>query len=307
MPVRALFLVNSKARRGKEDLSQIRARLSSGGLELIEPGGDASDWSELIHRHRGEAEVIVLGGGDGTINRALAGLLEAQLPLGILPLGTANDLARTLALPSDPVAACEVIISGRVQRIDVGRVNDRPFLNVASIGLAVDVTRRLSQGAKSRWGVLAYLWAAIAALLRGHSFAAEICCDGERLQTRTWQVAVGNGRNYGGGLTIHQAARIDDGLLDLYSVEVQRGWHILLLIPALWRGALDPVHTVRTMRGTHFEIRPLTRPRSITADGELVGQTPAIFELQPEALSVYVPALLQTDSRQDSGLVRVPN
>ena len=297
MPGRALLLVNSKARRGQEDLSQIRERLSSGGLELIEPRGESGDWSELIRRHHREADLIVLGGGDGTINRALGGLLEAQRPLGILPLGTANDLARTLALPSDPVAACEVILSGHIQRIDVGRVNDRPFLNVASVGLAVDVTRRLSQGAKSRWGVLAYLWAAIAALLRGHSFAVEICCDDERLRTRTWQVAVGNGRNYGGGLTIHQEARIDDGLLDLYSVEVQRGWHILLLIPALWRGALDPVHTVRTLRGTRFEIRPLRRPRSITADGELVGQTPAIFELNRHALSVYVPAPLENESQ----------
>ncbi len=296
MPRRALFLVNSRARRGQENLSQIRDRLSAGGLELIEPRGEPGDWSELIRRHRQEAELIVLGGGDGTINGALNGLLEAQLPFGVLPLGTANDLARTLQLPADPVAACEVILSGRVQRIDVGRVNDRPFLNVASMGLAGELTRRLSRGAKTRWGVLAYVWAAIGALLHARPFMVEIVCNGECVRTRTWQVAVGNGRSYGGGLTIHEEARINDGLLNLYSMEFKRGWHILPLIPALWRGTLDPVNTVRTLCSTKFEIRPIRRPHSITADGEIVGKTPAVFQLLPQALSVYVPAPAENDN-----------
>ncbi len=288
MPRRALFLVNNKARRGQEDLAQIRDRLTAGGLELFEPRAEQGDLSGLIRRHHHQVELIVLGGGDGTINRALNGLLEAQLPLGVLPLGTANDLARTLLLPADPMAACEVILSGHVQRIDVGRVNERPFLNVASMGLAGELTRRLSRGAKTRWGVLAYVWAAIGALLRARPFSVEIVCDGESLHARTWQIAVGNGRNYGGGLTIHEEARIDDGLLDLYSLEFTRRWHILPLIPALWRGALEPINTVRNLRGTEFEIRPLRHPRSITADGELVGQTPAVFQLLPQALSVFV-------------------
>ncbi|MDZ4688351.1 MAG: lipid kinase [Planctomycetaceae bacterium] len=292
MPRRALFLVNRKARSGQHELQPIRERLTAGGLELIEPPGDLGDPTALIRQQGRDVELIVLGGGDGTINRALPGLLEVQRPFGVLPLGTANDLARTLELPTDPLAACDVILAGRTQPIDVGRINDRPFVNVASIGLAVDVTRRLTRGAKSRWGVLAYLWAAIGALIRGRPFRVEICCDGECLKTRTWQVAVGNGRSYGGGLTIHEDARIDDGLLDLYSLEVEQGWHILMMIPALWRGSLDPVPTVRTLRGRKIEVRPLGRPRSITADGELVGQTPAVFQLEPAALSVFVPAAI---------------
>ncbi len=288
MPRRAILIVNTRSRRGQEFHEQVRQRLSDGGLQLIEPEGDLSNCSEYIRQHRSEIDLIILGGGDGSINQALPMLMEAGLPLGVLPLGTANDLARTLELPVDPLAACDVILDGITQQIDVGIVNDRPFLNVASIGLAVEVTRQLSGVAKTRWGVLAYVWAAIRALMKGRPFRAEIICDGEVLNTRTWQVAVGNGRHYGGGLTIYEQARIDDGLLDLSSVEIERGWHILWLIPALWRGTMDPLHTLRTMHGKKIEVRPLNHNRRISADGEIVGQTPAIFQLIPKALSVFV-------------------
>lgn len=289
MTRRALFVVNRKARSGAGDLEPIRQRLIEGGLELIDHGDKAGDPTALIRRHGRDADLIVLGGGDGTVHRVLDALLEVNRPVGLLPLGTANDLARSLELPLDPLAACDVILHGRWQAIDVGRLNDRPFVNVASLGLAVDVTRRLTRGAKSRWGVLAYVWAAWWALSRGRAFEVEIIANGERLTTRTWQVTVGNGRSYGGGLTVHEDARIDDSLLDLYSLEVEQGWHILMLLPALWRGSLDPVPTVRTLHGQTFELRTPRRPRAITADGELCGETPAKFLIEPRALSVYVP------------------
>ena len=291
MRQRALLLVNSDSRRGQEDYDHVRTQLMNGGLDLVEPGAPGDEAANLILQHAPHVDMIVLGGGDGTINRSLKSLLKVQLPLGLLPLGTANDLARTLQLPGDLRAACEVILAGQKKLIDVGWVNDRPFLNVASIGVSESVTRRLSQGAKSRWGVLAYIWAAMGAMLHCRPFTVEIVSSAGRRTTKTWQVAVGNGRHYGGGLTIHNDAKIDDGRLDLYSLEIERSWHILPLIPALWSGTLDPVHTVFTMHDTEFEVRPLHRSRRITADGELLGHTPAMFRLEPKALSVFVPAI----------------
>ena len=291
MRQRALLLVNKKSRRGQVNYDHVRTQLTDGGLDLIEPEAPGDEPSKLILQHAPHVDMIILGGGDGTINRSLKSLLKVQLPLGILPLGTANDLARTLQLPTDLRAACEVILVGHRKSIDVGWVNDRPFLNVASIGVSESVTRRLSQGAKSRWGVLAYIWAAMGAMLHCRPFTVEIISSAGRRTTKTWQVAVGNGRNYGGGLTIHKDAKIDDGRFDLYSLEIERSWHILPLIPALWRGALDPVPTVFTMHDTELEIRPVHRSRRITADGELLGHTPAIFRLEPKALSVFVPAI----------------
>jgi YegS/Rv2252/BmrU family lipid kinase len=290
---KALLLINRKARRGQDDFTEIRNRLTSGGLEITAPAAD-EDMAEFLLRHHQAADLIIVGGGDGTINRMLKGLLEARLPFGVLPLGTANDFARTLGLPTDPLLACDVILEGRTQQIDVGLVNECPFVNVASIGLAAEVTRRLSRGTKTHWGVLAYAWAAIGAMIRSRPFSVEIECDAKTVRTRSWQIAVGNGRNYGGGMTIHENARIDDGLLDLYSLEVKRRWHVLPLIPALIRGALDPVLPVRTLHATAFQIRPLHRIRSIVADGEPIGSTPANFQLLPRVLTVFVP-----DSRSD--------
>lgn len=291
MQKRALLLINAKSRRGKCDADLVRTHLTNGGLEFIQPQLHGADISKLILQHAPNVNMIILGGGDGTINRALTSLLKVKLPVGILPMGTANDLARTLQLPADLQAACEVILKGNEKLIDVGRVNDRPFVNVASIGVAESVTRRLTQGAKSRWGVLAYIWAAMRAMLYSRSFRAEIISGSERRTAKTWQIAVGNGRHYGGGLTIHNDAKIDDGRLDLYSLEIKRSWQVLPLIPALFRGNLDPVNAVFTMHGTNFEIRPRHRARRITADGELLGHTPAVFRIEPKALSVFVPAI----------------
>lgn len=285
----ALLLVNPKARRGREDLAAVRERLIQGGLVLLEPEVESTDFLTLVQRHREEVDCVIVGGGDGTVQSALSGLLESKLPVGILPLGTANDLARTLHIPTDPVRACDVILDGVIRSIDIGSVNGKPFLNVASVGLAAEVTRRLSRGTKTYWGVLAYAWAAMGALLRGRSFGVEIRCNGQSLRTRTWQIAVGNGRYYGGGLTVHENARIDDGLLNLYSVEIKRRWQILPLIPALWRGVLDPVLPIRTLHGTEFEIHPLRRARSIIADGEFIGSTPAVFKIIPNAINVFAP------------------
>ena len=291
MQQRALLLINAKSRRGKSDADLVRTHLADGGLELIQPQLHGAEVSTLILQHAPHVNMIILGGGDGTINRSLQSLLKVRLPVGILPLGTANDLARTLQLPTDLQAACEVILKGHQKLIDVGWVNDRPFLNVASIGVAESVTRRLTRGAKSSWGVLAYIWAAMYAMLHGRPFKVEITSGTERRTAKTWQIAVGNGRHYGGGLTIHNEAKIDDGRLDLYSLEIKRSWHVLPLIPALWHGNLDPVNTVFTTHGTDFEIRPLHRSRRITADGELLGHTPATFRIEPKALSVFVPAI----------------
>ena len=119
MRPRALLLVNKQSRNGHEDYDQIRTQLTNGGLELIEPREPFVEPSTLILQHAPHVDMVVLGGGDGTINRSLKSLLKVQLPLGVLPLGTANDLARTLQLPTDLRAASEVILAGHRKSIDV--------------------------------------------------------------------------------------------------------------------------------------------------------------------------------------------
>ncbi|XQQ05805.1 MAG: diacylglycerol kinase family protein [Leptolyngbya sp. IPPAS B-1204] len=114
MNQRALFLVNRRARKGQAKLAEAIGLLKQAGFELIEeliePGRSLT---EVMQQHRQQVDLVIVGGGDGTLNAAIAGLVDTQLPLGILPLGTANDLARTLNIPTDLAAACQIIANGK--------------------------------------------------------------------------------------------------------------------------------------------------------------------------------------------------
>jgi YegS/Rv2252/BmrU family lipid kinase len=286
-----LLLVNRKARRGKDDLSAALDRLRGAGFDLIEGRVERpSQLSEVVRRNRGRVDAVIIGGGDGTLTMAADGLVDTQLPLGILPLGTANDLARTLGLPLDTVAAADVIAAGRQRRIDLGVVNGTHFFNVATVGLGVGVTRRLSRERKGRWGVLAYLLTAARVVTRARPFAADIRTETGTIRVRTVQVTVGNGRHFGGGLTVDQSATIDDGLLHLVSLEAQTWWQLVGLLPALWRGTERHKQHARTLTGREFEVRPVKKHRKkVTADGEVSSRTPAVFRIVPRALAVFAP------------------
>lgn len=295
MTRRALLLINPRARQGRELRDTVTRCLARAGLDivvgLLEDGRTAKD---LVERHRDGLTDIVIGGGDGTLNGAAGALVEAGLPVGVVPLGTANDLARTLGIPTDPAEACQVIAAGRIRRIDLGVVNGKHFFNAASIGLSVEVSRKLTRGAKGRWGWFAYLAAAAGVLRHARPFRAEIRGDGAVNQVRTVQVTIGNGRHYGGGLRVADDAAIDDGRLDLYTLEVDRWWQIVRLVPALRSGGLAGHAGARALKGTTFEVIP-RHPRPVSADGEVVTTTPARFSLLRQALTVYVPEPRRTD------------
>jgi diacylglycerol kinase (ATP) len=286
---RALLIVNRKSRQGEADLRGALRVFEAQGLQLIEEHGD-NPWSiaELVRRHRDTIDRVIVGGGDGTMNCAAPALVEADLPLGILPMGTANDLARTLEIPADLAMACEVICAGKLLRIDLGRANDRYFFNAASIGLGAQVTRRLSSEIKSRWGVLGYARTVYEAIKTARPFSAIITCDGRTEYVRSMQIAVGNGRFYGGGMSISHDATIDDERLDLYSLKPLTFWQLLKLAPALRAGHHKDLEAVKVLRGREIEVRT-RKSKSVTTDGELSTRTPARFKVVPKALSVYVP------------------
>ncbi|MEM9770573.1 MAG: lipid kinase [Cyanobacteria bacterium P01_D01_bin.73] len=289
-PRHGLLLVNPKSRRGAAALGPAIAQLEAQGLEItFRSSRNPEDLPDIIERHRDQVDCVIVGGGDGTLNAALPGLLGTQLPLGILPLGTANDLARTLGIPNDLTAACDLIAKGYQHRIDVGLANNHPFFNVASMGLSVDITQRLTRAAKKQWGVLAYLWSAMQTVLHSKPFRATIETEDGKTRVRTIQIAVGNGRFYGGGMAIASDATIDDERLDLYSLETRRWWDIVNLLPAIYSGQLREVNQARTMESRSFRVTT-SRPHSVNTDGEISTTTPVLFELQPRAIAVFTPS-----------------
>ena len=285
-PRRLLVVVNPEARRGAEALARVPALLQAAGIvPLVERFGAPGEVSRDVERRAGEIDGVVVCGGDGTVNAVARGLIATGLPLGIVPVGTANDLARTLGVPEDLGAAVDVIARGRTRRIDVGTVNGHPFFTVASIGLSAELARRLDGTAKKRWGKLAYALTALRVLATAERFAATITEKGEAVRVQTLQIAVGNGRHYGGGNVVEATAAIDDGHLDLYSLEVRAVWKLALMLPMFRAGRHGTWREVRTARGVEFDVAT-EHPMPINTDGELATSTPAHFRVWPQAVTV---------------------
>lgn len=288
-PRRALLLLNPNARLAESPLEDAIRILADGGIEVaVERYSSAAEVSPDIVRRAGSFDLVIVGGGDGTINAAVRGILETGLPMGILPMGTANDLARTLSIPLGLADAAKVIAEGATRRIDVGDVNGHFFFNVASIGLAAELARRLTPTVKKRWGRLAYAITAVQTLFSARPFSATIVTKEGETRVKTLQIAVGNGRHYGGGTVVQETAAIDDGHLDLYSLEVSSVWKLALMLRDFRRGSHGLWREVRTHRCIEFEVRT-RKPRPVNTDGDLVTFTPAYFSIKPDAIVVIAP------------------
>jgi diacylglycerol kinase (ATP) len=289
-PARVVVVVNRKARSGEADLAPALDALTHAFgpplmLDIEEPEGLADRLDEAC----GPAiERVIVAGGDGTVNSTLPVLLRTRKPLGILPLGTANDFARTLDIPPDLDAAAEIIVRGSTRRVDIGVVNGRYFLNAAGIGFSTDLQRELPAWVKRTFGSSAYPLGVLRRWRRHRPFAVEIRGGGRTLRTRAIQVTVANGRFYGGGMTAEQAASIDDGDLDLILVLPSRWWRHIPSVIGLKRGVYPERAPVIAERRTSFEVKT-HRPHAIATDGEPTTFTPASFSVLPGAIEVYAP------------------
>nr|WP_254626597.1 lipid kinase [Myxococcus sp. CA039A] len=301
------MVVNTQSRSGREAYSLARDALASRGVILTE--SHALSKSGRLRRvleqmlARGTRRILV-GGGDGTLSGAVAHLLGRDVTLGVLPLGTGNDFARSLGIPPDVESACDVIAKGYAARVDVGLANGRPFLNAASLGLAAAIARRLTKRLKQRAGRLAYPVAAAAEVKDLRPFRIRIKADEQELELDVLQLVVGNGRYHGAGNMVAPDARLDDRRLHVYAVAAPSstsgrdgtGLGQLQDLATLARVALsvrsgehgeNPAVTSLLAVRLYVEATP---PQEVNADGELVGMTPMRFEVAPAALRVYAPA-----------------
>lgn len=287
---RALLLANPKARNGASNaVDAARETLETGGIAVtVELPEHVEDLRRHILAHRGDVDCVVLAGGDGTLNAGVSAIQRIRVPFGIIPLGTGNDLARTLGLPESATAAAQIIVEGYHRAIDVGTVNGRPFFNVASMGLSASLAERLDTTMKRRWGRLAYALTGMRVLLEARPFRAEIIDPCGRRQVKTLQIAVGNGRHYGGGNVVEETAAIDDGHLDLYSLELGNVLKLALMLRSFRSGRHGLWSEVRTDRRKSFEVHA-EPPQAINADGDLIARTPARFKVHPAAVRVYTP------------------
>lgn len=287
--MRALVLVNPGARLGAARADTAMKQLWAMGVDVVRVRAEGlGQWPAVIDNYADRIDCVVVGGGDGSLNFALDPIMRNRLTLGVLPLGTANDFARTLNYPGDLVEACGIVANGVDHPIDVGQVNDIRFLNAASIGLGARARRYRSDSAKRWLGTLGYARNVYAAFRNTRPFRVRVTCDGVNRKLHCIQLAVGNGHYFGGGLAVAEDAAPDDGMLDLFSLDPQSMGALIRLLPTLLHGPGPSIRGGQVMQGK--QIRIVTRrPRSINTDGEILTRTPAVFRVLPAALTVRVP------------------
>jgi YegS/Rv2252/BmrU family lipid kinase len=279
--VRVVVVVNDRSRRGRElgdvALRELRAR----DIEVVSVHGASHKIAEA------NVDALVVVGGDGTVTHAIPHALKAEIPIGIVPAGTFNELARTLDVPLDPAGACDLIAAAHTRRVDVGRVNGMFFLAEASIGISSRAARWQNTEIKRRYGIAGVVATALRAIAHARPMHAEVHYDSQVLRLRTMQLTIANSHRFGGVFEVSDAA-IDDGWLDLYSVQIDNLREAIDVVWAFARGRREAVPGLRVLRAHRFVIFARHR-HHITADGEKAGKTPATFDILPKALRVFSP------------------
>lgn len=246
--------------------------------------GDAHELSEQA-RASG-AGLVVAWGGDGTINEVGSALVRSDTVLGIIPGGSGNGLARDLGIPLEPRPALEVAATGRTRRIDSGRIDGRTwFFNVAGVGLDALVARHIARPDAQR-GLAGYARVTFGELPWYRPEPYEIECNGRTEAHRALFIAFANSRQYGNDAQIAPTARLDDGQLDLVVVEAQALWRILIRIPDLFKGRLEPGRGLQMEKMTSTVVRS-GRPIAFHADGEPgLGGPSLTVTVEPDSLLV---------------------
>ena len=286
--------------RGRREADSVAKELSRRGIPVrvhatSGPGQAEKITREMVRDANVRPSCVVACGGDGTVQEvanALASLrpsLGNKCPtLGLAPAGRCNDFARALGVPANPVSLSAILAEGHTRGIDLGRVNDRYFCTVATLGVDAEVSRYVDAMRGPLSGTAAYLYGALRVLARYRSKEIRITGEFGEMQGRVFLASSANTSSYGGAIPIAPDAVPDDGLLDLCIIDHVSTWRALRIIPSVLAGRHGACPEVRFHRTTGFRIEA-DQPLEIWADGERIATTPATIEVVPHALQVALP------------------
>jgi diacylglycerol kinase (ATP) len=290
-----LVILNPAARgdRAKTLSDAIRALSIRAVVRITKSVGDAEAMAErgVVQGYK----TIVAAGGDGTVNEVVNGIGASNVRLGILPVGTMNVIALELGIPMGSLKrAWRVIEAGRVREVDLPLANDEYFVQLAGVGLDAEVVRQTSRDFKRALGPVSYVVSLAQVAARMPPRLAIRTADGrERLGSF---VLVGNGRYYGGPLTLFKDARLDDGKLDVLVFKNQSHWDVMRYLQAILFGTHPELPDVE-----YFQSERLTVESEddvpVEIDGEIAGSVPFIFGIAKERLRVLVPHLDKKERR----------
>lgn len=245
-------------------------------------------------------DMVMVAGGDGTLREVARSMIDTGIPVLPLPCGTGNDLARSLGLPLDPYEALAIAYTGRPERIDVGLVNGRLFLNVVALGISAQVSQAIETDHKRRWGSLAYLAKAIEIGLRPAPMPLYLQIDHRTEDLWAYQVSIANGCSFGGGWRISDCCGLQDGLLDVVVIEPMTVWQVLQNL-ASPKGGLAGNLATRAYRTPACRIVTAS-PIAVNLDGDAaILSSPLDFQILAGALTVMVPATTAPTKRSQAG------
>lgn len=298
MTMKLRLILHGKAAREPRVRAAVHAVRDDGheiSVRVTWEAGDAGRFATeaVAEARNGLVDAIVAGGGDGTVNEVFALALAANPPercsFGILPLGTANDFARSNGLPVDDLAACLRRVTTTVARpIDIGTLNGRVFVNLVSGGFGSRVTVETDPELKRRLGGLAYVVTGVTRFRELSASRGRIRAEGFDWEGSFIALAVGNGRQAGGGIVLCPDARLDDGLLDLMILPELVGDARLEALSQLFRqGAAAVPNLEVTARSSWFEFES-DEDLSVNLDGEPVKARTFRIECRPAAIRVHL-------------------
>jgi diacylglycerol kinase (ATP) len=278
--------------RDLDDVVARLGRLPNAEIRLTGRRGSAARFAQAaLQKGR---KIVVAAGGDGTLNEVVNGIGEnvRGIRVGLIPLGTGNDFARTIGVPTDLEAAIDLIAAGDTRKVDLVRVTSdevRYFVNVSAGGFSGLVDEKLTRAMKKTWGPLAYLRSAAAALPELRAYRTTLAFDNtESLMLDLYNVVVANGRYVGGGTLIAPEASIDDGLLDIVLIPQRSAPELALLAAQVAMGTHLSSDAIVFRRAAKLTVN--SKPGMwFNVDGELVGNEPARFEILPRALRFIAP------------------
>src|SRR3954470_20959739 len=288
------IILNPSAGKAR-DLDHIvarMARLPNAEIRLTNKPGSAARFAKTALR-KGR-ELIVAAGGDGTLNEVVNGIGEnsGTVRVGLIPLGTGNDFARTIGVPPDVDQAIDLIRQGETRAVDLVRVTSdevRYFVNVSAGGFSGLMNEKLTPEMKKTWGPLAYLRSAAAALPELRAYQTTLAFDNaESLRIELYNVVVANGRYVAGGTLIAPDASIDDGLLDIVLIPKRPATELAVLAAQVALGTHLSSETIVFRRASKLTVNS-SPGMWFNVDGELVGNEPARFEILSRGLRFIAP------------------
>jgi YegS/Rv2252/BmrU family lipid kinase len=291
-PRRYLLLVNPSAGggRARELLPRVEEAMAAAGLEhrsVMTTGIEHGCEQAAAAASAGEIPVVM--SGDGLIGQVGGALAGGDVPMGVIPGGRGNDLARVLGISDDVGEAVGVLAAGVTRQIDVGVVDGKRFLCIASCGFDSDANR-IANEARLIKGNLVYAYAALRALVGWKQATFTVTLDGERHELRGYGLAAANSRAYGGGMLVAPAAELDDGLLDVITLgEVGKLRFLTKVLPKVFDGSHVELPEIGVHRAAEVVIEA-DRPFALYADGDHLADLPTTLSVLPRALSVIVPA-----------------